>query len=82
MQAIQIKYLSPKGLKGSRWKATCNSGSVTKGYDHALSGEKNAVEAAELLLTKLGWDDLKMSALGTLPNGDYVCTLCFSEVAA
>ena len=82
MQAIQIKYLNPTGTRGSRWKATCYGGSFTKGYDHALSGEANAVEAAELLIKKLGWDDVRISSTGTLPNGDYICMTEFVEVAA
>ena len=82
MQAIQIKYLSPTNTKGSRWKATCSSGSLTKCYDHALNGEANAVEAAELLIKKLGWDHVGISSTGTLPNGDYVCMTEFVEVAA
>ena len=82
MQAIQIKYLKPTHTRGSRWKATCYGGSFAKGYDHALNCEANAVQAAELLIKKLGWDDVRISSTGTLPNGDYVCMTERVEVAA
>lgn len=55
MQAIQTKYLCPTNSRGSRIKATCEGGSVTVGYDHALNIDDNHRAACEALITKLGW---------------------------
>lgn len=72
-QAIQVKYLNPTDTRGSRWKATAAAGSVTVGYDHGRSGEKNAEAAMLALVKKFGWDKFPATWQGgVLPNGDYV----------
>lgn len=72
-QAIQVKYLGPTDTLGSRWKATAAAGSVTVGYDHALSGEKNAEAAMLALVKKLGWNESPATWQGgVLPSGYYV----------
>lgn len=74
MQAIQVKYLSATNTKGSRWKASCYSGSTTVPYNYALDEEGNAMEAGYALLAKLGWS-MFVRDYATLPNGDGVLTL-------
>ena len=72
-QAIQVKYRSCTNFLGSRFKATAAAGSVTVGYDHALSAEKNAEAAMLALVKKFGWDEYQATWQGgVLPNGDYV----------
>ena len=73
MQAIETKYLGPSNVKGARIKATASAGSVTVGYDHALSLEANFRFAARALCAKFGWP-LEFSE-GTLPNGNQVFIL-------
>jgi len=82
MQAIQIKYLGPTDTRGSRYKAICAGGSYTHHRDYAQGEDGNALTAAELLVDKMGWDGIEITGMGTLPNGDYVCTTEFVEVAA
>jgi hypothetical protein len=54
-QAISTKYLGPTDYRGGRIKATADAGSVTLGWDHALSSLQNHAEAARALALKLGW---------------------------
>ena len=71
-QAITTKYLGPTNSRGSRVKATCQAGSVTVSWDHALSSEQNHTAAAEALASKLGWigDDSDWRLVGGgLPSG-------------
>ena len=74
MQAIQIKYLGPTDTKRHTYKAVCAGGSYTHHWDYAQGEDGNALTAAELLVEKMGWDDIEITGMGTLPNGDYVCT--------
>ncbi len=75
MQAIQVKYLSATDKRGSRFKATASSGSVTVPMDYELDYEPNARKAAEALLKKLGWHNVEISGSGGLPNCTEVFTL-------
>ena len=73
MQAIVIKFLCPTNVKGSRYKAIAEAGSVTLSTDFALNGEGNAARAALALCDKFGWPgDLIVSSL---PTGGYVAVL-------
>ena len=75
MKAIQVKYLGATNHKPSRWKAFAEGGlQVVIPYNHALDSQKNARQAAELLICKMGWNN-KINGSGGLPNGDYVFTL-------
>ena len=60
----------------------CAGGSYTHHRDYAQGEDGNALTAAELLVDKMGWDGIEITGMGTLPNGDYVCTTEFVEVAA
>lgn len=71
MQAIEVKFLGATNFQGSRLKATCISGSITKGWDYALDDE-NYKHVAMLLQAKLGWD-FELSE-GILANGNHVFT--------
>jgi hypothetical protein len=53
MQAITTKYLGPTNTQGARIKATCESGTVTVGYRHDLSGADVHAVAAMALARKL-----------------------------
>lgn len=55
MQAITTKFLSATNHKGARVKATCQAGSLTVSWDHALNMDENYDAAARALATKLGW---------------------------
>ena len=56
MQAIVTKFIAPSNVKGSRIKATCQAGSATLQWDHALDPYGNHLTAAKALATKYGWD--------------------------
>jgi hypothetical protein len=69
MQAIVTKCISPSDTKGSRIKATCDAGSITIPYPHALSGDAVHAKAAMALVHKMGWHaDSRSWACGGLPN--------------
>lgn len=69
-QAIQVKYLGPTNYRGSRYKATAATGSVTVSADAALSVEGNVIKAAHTLCDKFGWS--KDMVYGQLADGSYV----------
>lgn len=77
MKAIQIKYCAPTVTKGARWKVTTYShGAKYYDRDYSLDAHKDAANLAEYHLYEfLKWDDLKIAAIGTLPNGDYAAVL-------
>ena len=68
-QAIQVKYIGPTNYRGSRYKATAASGSVTVSVDNALSTEGNVIAAAQALCDKFGWS--KDMVHGQLADGSY-----------
>lgn len=55
MQAIRTRYYGPTNTRGSRIVAKCEGGSVTVPFNYSLDHEGNHRKAAELLLTRLGW---------------------------
>lgn len=55
MQAIVTKYLRPTDSRGSRIKATCESGTVTVPYPYELSSADCHAVAALALCRKMGW---------------------------
>lgn len=55
MQAITTKYLGATNFRGSRIKATAESGSITVDYPHEFSGVNAHAVAALALMVKLGW---------------------------
>ena len=56
MQTITTKYIGPTNFRGSRVKATTESGiSITLGWNDALNSEENHVGAAIALMRKLKW---------------------------
>jgi hypothetical protein len=72
MQAIQVKYLGPTNTKGSRYKATCQAGSLTLAANYSLNYETNCKAAAEALANKLGWHG-KWFGGATEKDMVYVC---------
>ena len=73
MQAIITKYQGPTYTKGSRVKATCDAGSITLQWDHALNTQENHEVAAAALRVKLGWGTETHGELisGQLPTGAF-----------
>lgn len=55
MQAIETRFLGPTNFRGSRYKATCDAGSLTLAADHSKGMEENHARVARALITKLGW---------------------------
>jgi len=74
-QAIQTKFLGPTNNRGSRYKATCAGGSVTRSADYGVNFEENHKAVAFELLAKMGWDDLYSLEGGCLPSGEYAFVL-------
>jgi hypothetical protein len=73
MQAIEVKYVGASNYRGSRWRASCASGSVSIPYDSGtkmIPGEENAAVAAQALCAKLGWSGTMHG--GQLKNGNWV----------
>lgn len=70
-QAIATKYLPATNNRGARIKATAWAGSVTIGYDHALSTEGAHKAAADALIAKLGWQG-KFAQGGNAKGTGYV----------
>ena len=82
MIAIQTKYLSATGSRGSRIKAfTCNGHSVTIPYDHALRHEQAHFAAVKALKEKHNLDywDLEGMRYGAIKDG-YVFCFYFATV--
>jgi hypothetical protein len=71
MQAIVTKFLSPTNVKHARVKATCQAGSVTLSWDHALNPEANHRTAAMALVKKQDWFYGDWIG-GGLPDGNMV----------
>jgi hypothetical protein len=59
MQAITTKYFGPGNVRGSRIKASCERGSLTVGWNHALNSTENHIAAAKALLAKFAGEDTK-----------------------
>jgi hypothetical protein len=74
MQAIITKYIGPSNVKGVRIKATCQAGSITLSWDHALNADGNHCAAAKALAEKWGWNFGEWIG-GQLPDGSnaWVC---------
>ena len=79
MKAIVVKYLAVTNTKPSRYKAYIQGHSVTVStYDVEETWEKTPRRiVAEMLMEKLGWDDLEIAGNGMLPNGEtaFILTL-------
>lgn len=80
MQAIQTKYLCPTNVRGSRYKAWCERGSITLSANDALNSDDNHKAAAEALKQKFCKEDEARygphknpwsapTVFGTLPDG-------------
>lgn len=76
MKAIQVKFLGATDFKGARVKAFTEGGnSLIESYRYeSNSYVDQALEVAQNLMTKLGWDN-KITGVGMLPNGDYAVTI-------
>ena len=74
MQAIHVRFYGPTNTRGSRYKATCQAGSVSVPSTHSLNPSDNAARAAAALCQKLGWTNEHYGDLieGGLPDGSYV----------
>lgn len=72
-QAIVTKFLGPTNVRGSRVKATCDAGSLTRSWNHALGIEANHRAAAEALRDKLEWNNEHYGKMhmGGLPGSGY-----------
>jgi hypothetical protein len=53
MQSIITKFIPPTNYLGSRYKASCQAGSITVSADHSLSAERNHLAACAALKLKL-----------------------------
>lgn len=80
VQAIVVKYLSATNTKGSRYKAFCQAGHLTRDFN-SLDGNMNnkAAQVACQLIDKLGWNEGCVWYQGTMLNGDYVFVRHFDD---
>lgn len=81
MKAIQIRFLPATDFKGARMKAWAEGGnSIIVPFQYEISSnEYRAHLTATELLIKLKWDNVEISGIGMLPNGDYAATLKSKE---
>lgn len=90
MQAIVAKFIGPTNTRGSRYKASCEAGSLTLSADPRLNSEQNHVRVAHALISKLGWfHDLNRGDrygdwyYGGTPEGfTFVCCVDYAKVDA
>ena len=61
--AIVVKYLAPAARPDS-----CHCGSITVGYDFALSIAGNERAAAEALVAKLNWTNAELQGPFDMPS--------------
>jgi len=89
MQAITTIFLGPTNRRGSRYKATCEAGSLTLEADYRLGCEENHVRVAQALIAKLGWfhEDARGDTYGDWFCGaskgrgfTFVCTVDYAKV--
>lgn len=83
MQAIHTKYIPASNVKGSRIKATSDSGlSVTVSYAHELSGHLVHFEAVKALVAKhkLDWNIDNMCYGGSSDGKGYTFVFADSKV--
>ena len=67
-QAIATTYLCPTNTKGTRYKASCEAGSITISADDALNIDRNHEAACQALKDKLSRRNA--NAYGTKPEHD------------
>lgn len=72
LQAIQVEYLEPTNTRGSYYKASGWTDSVTLPTNHAINGNENAKRAAKALTKKMRWNVSLVG--GLLASGVYVFT--------
>jgi hypothetical protein len=92
MQAIITKYLCPTNVRGSRYKATCERGSLTVSADDALTYSDNHRAVCDQLCAKFDAEDAakygidpsrsahtwsRPKASGQIPSGEHV--FCFID---
>ena len=71
MQAIQTKILSATNTKGTRVKAWCQAGAITRPYGQVSESLSDYQRTVALeLADSLDWLDRCEVASGWLPNGD------------
>jgi hypothetical protein len=83
MQSIHTKYIPASNVRGSRIKATTDSGlSATVPFDHALWGHLVHFEAVKALAAKhkLTWDLSNMCYGGSSDGKGYTFVFCDSKV--
>lgn len=78
MQAIQVKYLGPTDKNGSRYKAICQSGSITDNRNYSLNDEDDQKRVAQLLVAKLKWN-MEVIDAGILKDGSRVFMVKYNE---
>lgn len=88
MQAIITRFLGPTNFRGSRYKASCDAGTIIVSADHGLNAEQNHIAARAALCCKIakanhekygkhGHDVakdpwLRPMVCGQIPSGEYV----------
>lgn len=91
MQAIITKYLCPTNVRGSRYKATCERGSLTVDADYSLDAHENHRAVCDALCAKFDMEDfekygpkgltyggwVRPKASGQIPSGEHV--FCFID---
>ncbi len=59
MQAIITKFIPAGNVRGSRYSAKCERGSIRVNSDHSLTAEENHIRAARLLCERFAEQDAK-----------------------
>lgn len=64
--AIVVKFMGPTNYKPSRYKATCQAGSIAMSADYSKNPTENAMAVAKMLAEKYDWQG--KYHLGHLPE--------------
>lgn len=76
MQAIITKFIAPTNTRGSRYKASCERGSLTVDADHALSAEENHRAVCDALCSRFDADDAARYGTASRRAGSIGHTWC------
>jgi len=83
MQAIITRFIGPTNTRGSRYKASCEAGTLTVSADYELDAEQNHVAVCRALCQQVAdankvkygttFDVWEMAMVhGQIPSGEYV----------
>jgi len=68
LASITVKFIGPTNYRSSRYKATCQAGTITMPADYSLDATGNAKKVAMALAKKVDWQGVYH--MGYLPESE------------